>query len=129
MARELDKDQLIREMAVGKYPTVEIKAGKFKEPFIIKYLSGDEMSAVGRKLSEYFGGQNLESIPAENYYTAKQGMYLNFAVKEYPKDFEGVWKKEDFINYPDMEVKNELFKSFNTFFIEVQNTLSGNKSK
>ena len=118
-----EENTIIGQMAKGKYPE-EIVETKYGE-FIVKFPSGMDFQVIARKTAACYGGYPLVSFSTEVQNVNDINMTLSEIITTYPDKFPGKWKHEGIVDFPDWEVKNALFKAFNTFYSETQKEISG----
>ncbi len=109
-------------MLKGEYPklTIETKYGKF----VVKYPTGKDFDLIARLRAE-----SLNGLPYASFDRTAQGRYnidstLQVVIADYPADFAEVWQKDGIIDFPDQEVKNFIFKKFDTFCNETQDSIT-----
>ena len=111
----------MRKISKGEYPE-EIIDSRYGA-FILKFPSGLDFQVISRKTAACCGGMPLQSFPPEVNAANEINSTLDVVIKDYPKDFPGKWKHNGIVDFPDWEVKNALFKAFNSFYTGTQNEL------
>lgn len=118
-----EKNTLIGEIAEGKFPQERVKT-KYGE-FVIEFPSGQDKSLISYRKASCCNGLPMNSYSMADIIRFDIDSTLSVVIKDYPKDFPEDWKKENISSFPDQEVKDLIFKSFNTFFDKAQKRLSG----
>lgn len=118
-----EENTLIGQIAKGELPVkkVETKYGVFT----LQFPSGKDSRVIGRKAASFCNGMPLNSFNMNDIMSFEIDATLDVVIKEYPGDFPGTWKHDGIVDFPDQEVKNFLFKEFNTFYNEIQKGISG----
>jgi hypothetical protein len=118
-----DKNQLIGKIAQGEYPTKKEKTvyGEFE----LEFPSGESVQLIARKKASYCGGLPLNSYGISDQMRFDVDATLAVVIKSYPAEFPEKWEGDGIVGFPDLEVKNALFKAFNTFYDKTQKGLSG----
>lgn len=117
------ENTIIGQIAAGNVPktTVTNKVGKW----VLKYPTGRDFQAIARKTAAALGGFPVDSFEVDYRFVAKRDAVLSIGIVEYPKDFPVSFQGDDISDYPDEEVKNSLYKEFNTFYSDTQKKISG----
>ncbi len=120
-------NSIISKISKGEYPTREFKT-KYGV-FTIKYPSGREFQEIARKKAGMFGGMPLESFDLNFARVAQRDATLSIVISSYPKEIDIKYQGDDFVDFPDEEVKNLIYKEFNIFYLATQEEISGKSSK
>jgi hypothetical protein len=117
-----DDNTIIGRISKGKSPTelIETPYGVFE----VKYPSGKDINVIARKKAASLGGMPTVSFGYETVLKIERDVTLSEVIITYPEGFAKEFKNENFEDFPDEEVKNSIFKAFNTFFIETQEAIS-----
>lgn len=117
-----DKNYLIGKIAQGELPTIKVdtKYGEFE----IEFPTGNTIQVIARKKASYCGGLPMNSFGLSDQMRFDVDATLSEVIKNYPNGFPEKWQGEDIIDFPDQEVKNVIFKAFNTFYNKTQKGLS-----
>ena len=118
-----EENSIIGQISKGNYPE-EIISTKYGE-FIVKFPSGKDFQVVSRKIAALFGGMPISSFGANMSFTNERDMTLSVVITSYPDKFPKNFQGDDIVDFPDEEVKNSLFKAFNTFYTGTQSKISG----
>lgn len=118
-----EENTIIGQISKGNYPE-EIIDTKYGE-FIVKFPSGLDFKVISRKTAACYGGMPVNSFNTTTQYVNDRDMTLSEMIMTYPDKFPGKWQKDGIVDFPDEEVKNSLFKAFNTFYTETQEKISG----
>ena len=118
---------LIAQIARGEYPTEKIDT-KYGE-FTLQYPSGRDYQMIAQRKSTMFGGRSIESYDISYAAVVDRDMVLSVAISKYPPKYPEKWMGLDIVDFPDMEVKNALYKAFNTFCQRTSEQISGNSNK
>jgi len=116
------ENTIIGQMLKGTYQekVITTKHGDFK----VTYPTGKDTDLISR-----VNASSLNGLPRNSFDGASLGRYhvnatLEVVITEYPKDFPEAWQKGNISEFPDQEVKNLLFKEFNTFRDKTQESIS-----
>lgn len=118
-----EENTIIGQIAQGKYPE-EIIETKYGE-FIVKFPSGLDYKVISRKTAACYGGMPVSSFSTTVQYVNDRDMTLSEVIMTYPDKFPEKWQRDGIVDFPDEEVKNLLFKEFNTFYTGTQKKISG----
>lgn len=121
-----EENSIIGQISKGKYPE-EIVETKYGE-FILKYPSGKDINVISRKTAALSAGMSFDAFPLTVTLVNRRDMTLSTIITSYPDKFPKNFQGDDIIDFPDEEVKNSLYKAFNTFYSNTQEKISG-KSK
>jgi len=117
-----EENTIIGKISKGKNPE-EIVSTPYGE-FIVKFPTGKDINVIARKKAAALGGMPITSFGFETVMRIERDITLSEVITGYPDKFPKEFKGEDFDNFPDEEVKNTIFKAFNTFFTETQESIS-----
>ena len=117
-----EENTLIGKIAKGEFPR-KIVNTDYGE-FVVQFPSGMDSRVIGRKAASFCNGMPLNSFDMSNIMSFEIDATLSVVIKEFPADFPKDWKEDGIVNFPNQEVKNFLFKEFNTFYSETQKGLS-----
>jgi len=118
-----EENSIIGQISKGKYPE-EIISTKYGE-FIVKFPSGKDAQVISRKIAASFGGMPISSFALSVAYVNERDMTLSTVITTYPDKFPKDFQGDDIVDFPDEEVKNALYKAFNTFYSGTQEKISG----
>lgn len=117
-----EENTIIGKISKGKNPE-EIVSTPYGE-FIVKFPTGKDINVIARKKAAALGGMPISSFGYETVMKIERDVTLAEVITSYPDKFPIEFKGEDFDNFPDEEVKNTIFKAFNTFFSTTQEAIS-----
>jgi len=118
-----EENTIVGKIAKGEFPEESVKT-KYGE-FVIKFPSGEDFMIISRKKATYFGGLPINSFDIRVQNVAERDATLSVIINQYPEKFPEKWEGDGFINFPDEEVKNTIYKAFNTFYSKTQDRISG----
>lgn len=118
-----EENTIVGKIAKGEFPeeTVKTKYGEFS----VKFPSGEDFILIARRKAGFFGGMPIDSFDLRTINVAERDATLSTMITTYPEKFPKQWEGDGIINFPDEEVKNSIYKAFNTFYSETSDRISG----
>lgn len=112
-------NDLFDSLSKGLYPTTSVTVHGVGE-FVLHFPSGKDEMASARMTARYIGNMSRDSFHPGIMNAIERDCTLIVCIDSYPEDFPEAWKNEGFFDYPKPEVKNAIFKAFDTFLAEVK---------
>lgn len=119
---EMEDNTIIGRISKGEYPekVVKTKYGEFK----VKFPSGRDVQLIGRLKASYMGGFPSNQFDINFLNTFERDATLNVIITSYPDEVGEEFRKDNFVDFPDEEVKNSIYKEFNTFLSDTKKSIS-----
>ncbi len=121
--KTFEENSLIGKMSQGEYPTKK-EMTRYGE-FTLRFPSGRDYQIISQRKAEMFGGVNINSFDLSYAFSVDRDMTLSVCITEYPVNYPDAWKGRDIVDFADKEVKNALYKAFNSFCTDTNKKLSG----